>query len=80
MKTSRFVALATATAVAFSAVTPAQAAQIGPPNQNKCKVTFTAAEKDFLTSMEQDVASRLDVCTRHQPVARSRIPERPPRW
>ena len=30
MKTSRFLALATATAVAFSAVTPAQAAQIGP--------------------------------------------------
>ncbi|WP_288750910.1 hypothetical protein [uncultured Corynebacterium sp.] len=60
MKTSRFLALATATAVAFSAVTPAQAAQIGPLNQNKCKVTFTAAEKDFLTSMEQDVASRLD--------------------
>ena len=60
MKTSRFLALATATAVAFSAVTPAQAAQVGPLDQNKCKVTFTAAEKDFLTSMEQDVASRLD--------------------
>ena len=60
MKTSRFLALATATAVAFSAVTPAQATQVGPLDQNKCKVTFTAAEKDFLTSMEQDVASRLD--------------------
>lgn len=60
MKTSRFLAFATATAVAVSAVTPAQAAQVGPLDQNKCKVTFTAAEKDFLTSMEQDVASRLD--------------------
>ena len=35
MKTSRFLALATATTVAFSAVTPAQAAQIGPPLSTK---------------------------------------------
>ncbi|MDK8663912.1 hypothetical protein [Corynebacterium coyleae] len=60
MKTSRLLTAVVATTVAFSAVTPAQAAQIGPLGQNKCKVTFTAAEKSFLTSMEQDVASRLD--------------------
>lgn len=60
MKTSRFLTAVVATTVAFSAVTPAQAAQVGPLDQNKCKVTFTAAEKDFLTSMEQGVESRLD--------------------
>ena len=60
MKTSRLLTAVVATTVAFSAVTPAQAAQIGPLGQNKCKVTFTAAEKSFLTSMEQGVESRLD--------------------
>ena len=60
MKTSRLLTAVVATTVAFAAVTPAQAAQIGPLGQNKCKVTFTAAEKSFLTSMEQGVESRLD--------------------
>lgn len=52
MKKSRLVALATASAVALSSVVPAHAAQVGPLDQNKCKVTFTAAEKADLKRIE----------------------------
>lgn len=56
MKKTRFVAIATAAAVAAGGIVPANAAQIGPLDQNKCKVTLTAAEKSYLNQIEEKLA------------------------
>lgn len=60
MKKSRFLAAATTAAVAVSTVAPAYAAQIGPLEQNQCKVTLTAAEKSYLDAMSRELYSKLD--------------------
>lgn len=60
MKKSFLVALVTASAVALSSVAPVDAAQIGPIDQNKCKVTFTTAEKSYLDGLLRDVEAQLD--------------------
>lgn len=59
MKKSRFVALATASAVALSPVVPAQAAQVGPLEQNRCKVAFTAAEKAYLENLDREISAKV---------------------
>lgn len=60
MKKSRFLAAATATAVALSPVVPAEAAQIGPLDQNKCRVTFTSAE---IAEMKRSEKASADIPT-----------------
>lgn len=56
MKKTRFVAIATAAAVGAGGIVPANAAQIGPLDQNKCKVTLTAAEKSDIQRIEKKLA------------------------
>lgn len=56
MKKTRFVAITTAAAVGAGGIVPANAAQIGPLDQNKCKVTLTAAEKSDIQRIEKKLA------------------------
>lgn len=60
MKKTRFVAIATAAAVAAGGIVPANAAQIGPLDQNKCKVTFTAAEREHIYGLYRTINAQID--------------------
>lgn len=60
MKKTRFVAIATAAAVAAGGIVPANAAQIGPLDQNKCKVTFTAAEREHIYGLFRTINAQID--------------------
>lgn len=60
MKKTRFVAIATAAAVGAGGIVPANAAQIGPLDQNKCKVTFTAAEREHIYGLYRTINAQID--------------------
>lgn len=59
MKQTRFLAAATAATVALTTVVPAHAAQIGPLDQNRCKVTFTAAERAYIDKLDTELDNTL---------------------
>lgn len=60
MKKTRFIALATAAAVTAGGIVPANAAQIGPLDQNKCKVTFTAAERAHINDLARTINAQIE--------------------